>query len=113
MLRLLAILTFVLISAACGDDVGGEGTTVGGPCTTNADCSSQSRCLTEGEFPGGTCTVNCASHDDCPFGARCISKEGGICLVECEVPADCRGGYSCEGESNAEGGGDSLVCISD
>jgi hypothetical protein len=113
MVRLLAVFALLLTTTACGDDVGNEGRTVGGPCATNVDCSSESRCLTGGDFAGGTCVVNCNSHEDCPFGARCISKESGVCLLACEVPADCRGGYNCEGESNNEGGGDSLVCVSD
>lgn len=108
---LSALLGLALLHA-CGG-VGVEGTIVGGPCTTSEDCSSGSRCLTSGDFPGGTCTQNCSEHLDCPEGARCISKESGICLLECELPADCRGGYTCKGKSNETGGGESLVCIKD
>jgi len=113
MFRTLVLAAIIFASASCGDDVGNSGTAVGGPCSSNVDCSPQSRCVTSGDFPGGTCAINCASHEDCPFGTRCVSKEDGICLLQCEVPADCRGGYSCKGESNASGGGDSLVCIDD
>ncbi len=99
--------------AACGGGVGTDGAAVGGPCTTNTDCSGGSRCLNSGDFPGGTCAVNCASHDDCPAGTRCVEKEGGVCLLECREPAECRGGYTCKGKKNYSGGGESLVCIED
>lgn len=110
--RLIVGILFAL-SAACGPGVGNEGDLVGGPCTTDADCAEESRCMTGGDFPGGTCATRCSSHDDCPEGTRCVSEEGGACLLQCEVPDDCRAGYSCRGQENESGGGDSLVCIDD
>lgn len=109
-MRHLLVFVFSLVLAACGG-VGNEGEVVGGPCTTDNDCDK--RCLTSGDFPGGTCSLTCAKHEDCPSGSRCVSEEGGVCLLECSEPGDCRGGYTCKGESNKAGGGESLVCIED
>jgi hypothetical protein len=111
-LRLFGSLTLTLL-AACGGSVGIEGSSVGGACTNNTACASQSRCLTSGDFPGGYCTVNCANHDECPAGTRCIKKENGVCLLQCAEPAECRGGYTCKGKENQSGGGESLICIKD
>ncbi|MCC7384721.1 MAG: hypothetical protein IT384_22925 [Deltaproteobacteria bacterium] len=113
LLTLALSLALGLAVWGCGGSVGVDGSTVGGPCTTNTDCSSSSRCLTSGDFPGGYCTVNCAKHEDCPTDARCIEKESGVCLQQCELPQDCRGGYTCKGKKNQFGGGESLVCIKD
>jgi hypothetical protein len=103
----------LLTSLHCGDSVGNEGLVVGGPCTTVDDCASGSVCLSGGDFPGGSCSVRCFSHEDCPSGTRCIEKDKGVCLVECYEPIDCRGGYTCKGKKNVSGGGESLVCIED
>ncbi len=103
----------LLTSVHCGDSVGTEGLVVGGPCTTVDDCASGSVCLTSGDFPGGSCSVRCFSHEDCPSGTRCVDKDNGVCLVECYEPIDCRGGYTCKGKKNGSGGGESLVCIED
>lgn len=108
--RLLPGILLFLLSTSC-DGVGVDSDLVGGPCTSSTECSSQSRCLTDDDFPGGTCTMNCAKHEDCPSGARCIEKEGGVCLLQCDLPGDCRGGYTCKGVKNQFGGGESLVCI--
>ena len=105
----ILVSAVALAFAACGSGVGSEGETVGGPCTTTADC--EQRCLTGGDFPQGTCTISCSSDADCPDGSHCIDKQGGVCLLSCSLPSDCRGGYNCEGETNQGHGGDSLVCI--
>lgn len=98
-------------AVACGESVGVDGRTVGGACRDSTECADQSRCVTGGDFPGGMCTRNCANHDDCPAGARCVDKDDGICLLACETPADCRGGYTCKARKNELEGGESLVCI--
>jgi hypothetical protein len=108
-LRMLVALAMLAVPA-CGG-VGNSGAIVGGPCTTDADCDK--RCLTSGDFPGGTCSMTCGKHDDCPGGSKCVDKEGGVCLLECELPEDCRGGYTCKGQKNQSGGGESLVCLED
>jgi hypothetical protein len=107
---LSAVLAIAAL-AGCGEAVGPSGTSVGAACAGNDECSPQSRCLIGGDFPGGMCTVNCADHDDCPSGSKCIKKEGGVCLPACEVPGDCRGGYTCKAKDNQFTGGQSLVCI--
>lgn len=104
-----AVGAVVLIG--CGSSVGNDGQTVGGPCSSNADCDQQ--CLTGGDFPQGTCAVSCDTDADCPDGSYCIDKQGGVCLLGCQLPSDCRGGYSCEGQTNHGHGGDSLVCVKD
>ena len=104
-------LPLVALVFACGSSVGIEGDLVGGPCQSSADCSPQSRCLIDDDFPGGACAVNCSRHEDCPDGSRCVDEEGGVCLMTCVLPGDCRGGYTCKGKENETGGGESLVCI--
>lgn len=103
----------ILALAACGEDVGPTGAVVGGPCLVNTDCAPSSRCLTGGDFPGGSCAVNCASDADCPGGAACVSSEGGVCLLACVYSTDCRGGYVCKGKSRKGLSGEALVCIKD
>jgi hypothetical protein len=106
-----ALLLGLFLLASCGSSVGIEGEYVGGACAADAECDADSRCLTKDDFPGGTCSVVCTKHEDCPDDTRCIEKEGGICLLTCELPGDCRGGYTCKGVKNQFGGGESLVCI--
>lgn len=108
-----AALVVALGPPGCGGGVGTDGGVVGGACTTGDDCAGGSRCLNDKDFPGGTCAVSCSRHEDCPAGSRCVEKAGGVCLLQCELPADCRGGYTCKGEKNESGGGESLVCIDD
>ena len=108
-------VSWVLVAGvvvACGGGVGSAGTLVGGPCATNADCTSTSRCETGGSYPQGMCVVNCASDVDCPSGTRCISKDSGICVPSCARNDQCRANYECKDES-ARGGGKVLVCRKD
>ena len=73
-----------------GDDnekVGPGGSLVGGSCSNSDDC--QERCVRGGDYPGGMCTVGCASDDDCPRHTACISDEGGICSIVCDRGDDC------------------------
>jgi hypothetical protein len=106
--RSIALGVMFILAACDTDDVGNDGTLVGGPCVTAAEC--QFRCETGGNYPQGTCTAPCNTDSDCPDGTHCINEEGGICLLACDVPADCRGGYNCMGRENRGTGGDSLVC---
>ncbi|MCA9521601.1 MAG: hypothetical protein KC609_11540 [Myxococcales bacterium] len=106
----LVVLTLLSCSSSPAR-VGIEGTLVGGPCTTTADCSQ--RCLTGGDYPEGMCTVSCTTDADCPGGSNCIEKDDGVCLQTCNLPSDCRGGYNCKGKKNKASGGESLVCTKD
>lgn len=101
-------LLLALFVTACGgaDSVGDHdtGTTdsvIGDPCFTDADCLT--RCYTDQDkFPGGFCSVPCASDADCPSDTRCAGTEGGVCLFECP-PFDCTflgPGYRCDDKKN-------------
>ncbi len=73
----------------CGDDDDGHSSRdVGGECSDNADCSD--RCVRGPDWPGGMCTFDCSTDDDCPSGTYCIEREGGICAVACSRTEDCR-----------------------
>ena len=109
----LSALVVLLTCLVLGCGVGNDGDVVGGPCRDDTDCASGSFCLAEKDFPGGTCTVRCGSHDDCPSDTRCVEEDNGVCLLECYEPEECRGGYTCKGKKNQSGGGESLVCIDD
>ena len=61
-------------------------------------------------YPGGTCTVACASQEDCPDGTACVQESGGTCLLACSRDEDCRDGYECIDQS-AEPDGHAFVCI--
>ncbi|MBC8132483.1 MAG: hypothetical protein H7X95_05830 [Deltaproteobacteria bacterium] len=101
------IVAGALIAAAegCGtDDVGPQGKMVGGRCTTDNDCVN--RCLTGTSFPGGYCTVSCATDSDCPGGAACVATNGGACLATCRGSADCAGfgrEYKCSRSTRQSG----------
>jgi hypothetical protein len=112
---LASSLVFTLaLSTGCGDSfsVGPDGKDVGGECENDDDCGPDSFCITNDEdFPGGTCSIECSSHEDCPEGTRCISTNGGVCALECNSEDDCRDGYGCESKSDEQGDGESMVCI--
>ena len=106
MLRVLVLsLPFVFfMGLAChGGDVGNDSDLVGGSCRDSRDCVE--RCVEGGDFPGGTCTVECRDDRDCPAGTWCVSKAGGVCLLECYVDEDCRGGYECKNTDREGTGG--------
>ena len=104
----LSLLLFVL---GCGDDVGAEGDLVGGECDSDRDCEEV--CLKDkSDFPGGMCSVECKSDQDCPIDTVCVDKKGGICAYQCDENDDCRRGYRCDGTKRKSGGED-FVCIGD
>jgi hypothetical protein len=92
-----------------GDEAGHESTLVGGPCEHDPDCDD--RCVEGGDFPGGTCTVDCAHDEDCPAGTRCVDRAGGVCLLACEHDPDCRGSYDCKHVDREGHPGEIAVCI--
>ncbi len=93
----------------CDDDVGNDGTLVGGPCRSNSDCEEY--CETGGDFPEGMCTVECRDSQDCPSDTWCIDKKGGICALYCEANDWCRRGYDCKTEKLKGDRGEEFVCI--
>ena len=113
---ILVLVLLVVGPFACGvDDVGPQGHMVGGRCAVDNDCVK--RCVTGTSFPGGYCTVSCATDNDCPGGATCAAVSGitgGICLATCRVPADCNGygaGYQCNRQTSQAGGAGALACV--
>jgi hypothetical protein len=121
MRRISMLVLLSLTALGCGDDendflVGWNGPLVGGPCLNEFDCMSGGFCpggqtLRDGDYPGGTCTVPCNEHDDCPATTACIDDHGGICLLQCFVNDDCRPGYKCKERDDRSRPGKSLVCI--
>ncbi len=110
MLRIAGSLLLLLASlAACARDVGPEGDLVGGSCRDREDCVE--RCVKGGDFPDGTCTVDCHDDRDCPGDSWCVDKSGGVCLLGCDVDDDCRGGYDCKDTKREGAGGRVAVCI--
>ena len=77
---------------------------VGDSCTTAADCAT-GLSICNGD-PGGQCTQDCATDQDCaavPGGAVCETG-GGHCYKACATKADCpRDGYDCVGGPNEHG----------
>ena len=95
------------------DDVGPDSPLVGGRCTTDKDCVT--RCLADAvAYPGGYCTVGCATNGDCPSGSACVAREGGVCMATCLVFADCKeygAGYQCTAQTSQSPGGTPLTCL--
>lgn len=90
---LLLLLPLSLFAVGCGS-------TVGDPCTTEADCGGQV-CLNRDWTPGGYCTKSCTVgvEDSCPGGSLCVrdavAKDLPGCLRTCKGNSDCRSGYTC------------------
>ena len=90
-------------------DIGNDGALVGGSCRNGRDCVE--RCVRGGDFPGGTCTVDCRDDRDCPETTYCVDKAGGVCLLACGHNEECRGGYSCDNTDREGADGRVHVCI--
>jgi hypothetical protein len=82
---------------------------VGGSCRDDHDCFE--RCVEGGDFPDGTCTVECSGDFDCPGFAACVDKAGGICLPVCGHDSECRDGYHCKDVDREGTSGNVGVCI--
>jgi hypothetical protein len=105
----------MLVAAGCGPHVGAQGSDVGAPCTSNAQCSST--CLMGNDhYPGGMCTMVCTSDVQCPKGSVCTgggNQQSGFCAVSCATPADCAAfgrAFTCDATNHLGVGGDTLVC---
>ena len=87
----IALLSSLLITAACG------GTTVGHACSGVADCQAGQVCLSADT--GGYCTKGCTIEGDvhaCPIGSVCATQDAGLyCSVTCGGTSDCRASYTC------------------
>lgn len=108
MKTLLAMLVF----AACGHSSGDIDNLVGTACSRDADCARQ--CYVGGAYPGGFCSVPCASDADCPGDTVCIDKSGGVCLFACPQ-FDCSRlgpGWRCNNKDLVSGGSEN-VCVGD
>jgi hypothetical protein len=89
----------VLVLALVG---GCQSSSLGLPCTVDADCEYGQSCFLDG-FPGGFCTRGCTRAGDtteCPSRSLCspTSKNDGtlFCTLACNSDSDCRGGsYAC------------------
>ena len=106
-------IAFVLVVSACGRSDGDIDDLVGARCVDDRDCDN--RCLRDsGDYPGGFCSIQCNSDDDCTTDSSCIAKDDGVCLFDC--PAfDCARlgpGWACK-EKDRAGGGKITVCVGD
>ena len=92
--RSMRLTLCAILLAACGGP--GVDDLVGNSCIDDRDCRES--CETGGDFPGGFCTVGCASDRDCPSDTICADVRGGVCMYPCDVSDDCRflgRGYAC------------------
>lgn len=93
-----ATMIVAVCALSCGADpesiedheTGTSDAVIGDPCSSHDECFS--RCLTDNDspsdYPGGFCSVPCASDADCPPDAACIDKDGGVCLFTCGPHGD-------------------------
>ena len=90
---------------------------VSGTCQTPPDleeacgsaCPSGQSCQLGEDFPGGACTMTCASPSDCPAASTCVGMaSGSFCLKDCGSAGDCPQGFTCESFTGAS----SPVCVS-
>jgi hypothetical protein len=109
----LGLLGSALVFEACGEVTAGPTSrSVGAACTTDAQCA-QTCLIDERHFPGGMCTLACASNADCPGGSVCLSEESGVCVVACATDADCAPfgrGFVCDQDELQSGGGTASIC---
>lgn len=104
-------LVLILLTSACGRDDGDIDELIGDSCTTDRDCDD--RCYRDsGDYPGGLCSIQCNSDNDCTGDSFCMDRDDGVCLFDC--PAfDCARlgpGWTCK-ERDRVGGGKLNVCI--
>jgi len=81
-----ALLAALVLSVGCGGS--GVSREIGARCDSANDCDD--RCLPpSNDYPGGLCTLDCQSSNECPDDARCVDKESGVCLFTCNFTVDC------------------------
>lgn len=99
----------VLVAACQHSDVSRS---IGARCSVTSECDE--RCLPPGnDYPGGFCTIACASRSECPDGTTCADREGGVCLFECASDPDCMflgTGWRCTAVDLRGGGIKVMVC---
>jgi hypothetical protein len=113
MMRMVLVgSALAMVLAACqSSDVSRA---VGARCDRSVDCDD--RCLgPSGDWPGGFCTIDCDSDDDCDIDAACIDEEGGgVCAFTCTLDAGCDflgAGYTCkERDGHPAGAPQVTVC---
>jgi hypothetical protein len=123
-MRLALYSSFIALLVACGGvdtiDDHEPGTTdelIGDPCASTDDCSKGCYLDIE-DYPGGFCSVSCASDADCPSDAACVDRDGGVCLFTCGASGgfDCTflgPGWRCDDKDRQGAGGQVYVCIGD
>jgi hypothetical protein len=99
------------LASACGNEVGIEGTVVGGDCAVNAECDIEAQCRTGEDWPAGYCARLCATDADCPEGSVC-TDDGNFCLQSCETDDECRvdDRYACTTRLGRPVGAEVSVC---
>jgi len=82
-----------LLLLACGDDPH-----FGDRCSSHAGCGGGGFCCEARECPGGFCTEECETDDDCRADAACIelTTRDRVCLLACSTTEDCTLGLSME-----------------
>jgi len=86
-MRTLALFCLAALAGCGGVSVGPGSRSVGGACQTDANCDH--RCVINGHFPNGLCTLTCGSTADCPVGSACVDDSGGICEILCSAVSSC------------------------
>ncbi|MCY1074435.1 S8 family serine peptidase [Archangium lansingense] len=83
--------------------------TVGQPCTSNAQCGTAGLCVPASEgYPGGYCTQDCLS-SGCPAGSKCYfntAETAAYCFATCTGvggQGTCRSGYVCYDDGTGGG----------
>jgi hypothetical protein len=94
------LLYLVLVFAGCGGGADVD-RAIGARCDVTSECDE--RCVAPGaDAPGGFCTIDCGSSDDCTGDTECVEREGGICLFACDGNDDCAflgEGWTCQEDS--------------
>jgi hypothetical protein len=113
MTKILSFGMLLMALASCGEiTVGPQSKSVGAACTADAQCART--CLVDDQhFPGGMCTLPCATNADCPSGSVCAAEHSGLCVVSCAVDADCAAfgrGFVCDHEQLQSGTGEASIC---
>ncbi len=103
------LVGLVLLVGCGGDQIDSF---IGAECTRDSQC--EERCFQGGNYPGGFCSIACASDNDCPSDTVCIEHDGGVCMFLCSELDCSRLGprWGCHDEDRRTGGKDN-VCIGD